>query len=608
MRKTFLQAEQYILENRDDDYFALSDTIKSYPLYPYLHYQWLARHLDDNEAVRTFLHDHPDTRYASMLHRKWLARLGSKQEWATFVKHYVETNDVEQQCFFAEAQYVLGQKPIALEKAVQLWAGGKALPHACDKLVQWLKESPAFTPELVWQRFQAALTQNHQKLAKQIVSSLPPVQKNTAEIWLKLHKQPQIVKNPTTIKTNDPKAGELFSHAIVQWLEHDPAAALSAWDSQKTKFKLPASLKADTEKRLGMALAFRRDRRAYQRLSEYAGDDPSAQEWRVRAALSHQSWPNVLSALDALNDELKHQDKWQYWRARALQGVGKTQDSQTYLRELAKRRSFYAFMAASQLKEDITLDDHPLTVSKAELKELHSRRDFMMISELLNLDRKTEAALQWWHAIAGLNSRDLKVAAKLAQEWDWPSTAIYTIAKAKHWDDMDLRFPLIFRTDVREHADRYGLDPAMIYGIIRQESAFDEFAGSPAGAMGLMQLMPKTAQRLAGELKERWRNDYNLLLPAINIKYGSYYFKKLFDRYNGHYAMAIAAYNAGPSRVKQWLPQEGSMPADIWIETIPYKETRAYVSSVVMNTLIYQKRLQRNTLKVTDFTKEIGAK
>lgn len=598
MRQTFLQAEHYIKQNRDDDYLALSDTLIDYPLYPYLHYQWLTKHLNDSIAVREFLRQYPDTRYAALLHNQWLRYLGEKQQWLTVIREYKTGNDSELRCYVGQAQYRLGQQQQALETAKQFWLSGKSYSTACNPLFDWLQHAPGFTSDLIWQRLITALSHNNVHLAKQMQRLLPPAQRNAAEDWLQLHQRPQEVQNRTSGKPNDARAAALFAHAIRRWADSDPDAALRTWEAKKQHFDLSAKLVTDTEKRLGMELAFKRDKRAYSLLQKHAGDDTSAQEWRVRAALSQQNWQHVLSALDALDQELKQQDKWQYWRAKASAATGNNQAAQAIFGELAKQRSFYGFMAATQLQQSIALNHHPVRISAKELSAIQNSKAFRVVSELLNIERRAEATRQWWHAVTQLDDHGKKMAAKLAEKWQWPSMAIFTIAKAKYWDDTELRFPLAFKQLVQSQAHRQQLDPSLIFGLIRQESAFDQFAGSPAGAMGLMQVMPQTAKSIAKDFNERWHNQFNLLTPELNIKYGSAYFKKMLKRYDGHYALAIAAYNAGPGRVNQWLPKNRHLPADIWIETIPYKETRNYVSSVIMYAMIYQQRLSGNSLKM----------
>ncbi|MCK5477846.1 MAG: transglycosylase SLT domain-containing protein, partial [Methylococcales bacterium] len=221
------------------------------------------------------------------------------------------------------------------------------------------------------------------------------------------------------------------------------------------------------------------------------------------------------------------------------------------------------------------------------------------------VDKRMEAKRQWWYAVTKLDKKDILIAAKYAQQLDWTQTAIFTIAKAKYWDDVSLRFPLAYQDQVQKNADKQQLNPAVIFGLIRRESAFNQDAQSPVGARGLMQIMPKTGRQIAKELKEKWRNKNNLFNPSTNVKYGAYYYKQLLNQFNGHYALAAAAYNAGPHRVKRWLPVENALAADIWVETIPFKETRAYVSAVLTYALIYQKQLKKNILTMKDFMRDV---
>jgi len=227
-----------------------------------------------------------------------------------------------------------------------------------------------------------------------------------------------------------------------------------------------------------------------------------------------------------------------------------------------------------------------------------------LIAELNALDRVVEAKRQWWYQIKRLKKTEIMAAAKLAEQWGWNQVAIYTIARAKYWDDVGLRFPIKYEDQIQQNARLNNLDPAIILGLIRRESAFDEKARSPVGARGLMQIMPKTGRQIARELKQKWRSESVLFNPEVNVKYGSYYYKQLLNQFNGHYALAAAAYNAGPHRVNKWLP-ELPMAADIWIETIPFKETRAYVGAVLTYALIYQQRMHRNVLKIKEFLRDI---
>lgn len=604
MRQTFLQAERYIEQDRDLDFFALADSLIDYPLYPYIQYQWLVKHLDETSAIQSYLHDFSASRYAPMLQRKWLSHLGKQQDWPAFAKYYAPSKDTELQCYFARAQFHLGQESAAITTAKRLWQSGKTMPAACAPLFDALVSASDFDNQAAWQRFHAALAQNEIEVAKQVLPLIPTKDWELAATWLNLHSNPlEITKDRKWRQFAE--AGAILAHAIKRLLKTDPQTALAFWDEQKKHFPIAETEAAEVEKQLGMALAFNRNAEAYARLAPYIGNDGPAQEWLVRAALAQQNWPEVLQAIDRLQPELKHQEKWQYWQAKALQATGKPQQAQTLFQSLAQQRSFYGFLAAGLLQTPIRLNHQPLQVSNRQIETLENRNEFQAVREWLALERQPEAIRQWWHAIDGLESSQLTAAAKLAQNWQWPAMAIFTLARANHWDDVEMRFPMPHQQLIQSNAEQNHLEASLLFGLIRQESAFDPLAGSGAGAIGLMQLMPATAKQMAGELKEPWNNQYNLLNPDTNIRYGSRYYKKILDRFNGHLILATAAYNAGPNRVKQWLPQSSPLPADIWLETVPYKETRSYIASVLMYALIYQERLQKNRLKVADLLQPV---
>lgn len=262
-------------------------------------------------------------------------------------------------------------------------------------------------------------------------------------------------------------------------------------------------------------------------------------------------------------------------------------------------------MSAEKLNQDYQLSDTPIQVLPEMLTRFKNKKDFRIVAELIAVDKPKEARRQWWYALKKLNKKQILLAAKYAEELGWKQVAIFTLAKAKYWDDVAVRFPMAYKTQVQKNAQEQKLNPAIIFGLIRRESAFNKNAHSPVGARGLMQIMPKTGQQIARELKEKWSNKNKLFEPVTNVKYGAYYYKKLLDRFGGHYALAAAAYNAGPHRVNRWLPVDHKVAADIWIETIPFTETRAYVSAVLTYALIYQKQLKKNVLSMRDFMRDV---
>jgi soluble lytic murein transglycosylase len=467
-----------------------------------------------------------------------------------------------------------------------------------------LKKSSQYNQELLWQRFEAAIRNNKVSLAGYVKNQMDKDSQATAQQWLDIHRKPEryipkLLSQPQTVQ-----APLMFVHAIKRMSSSDINRAIELWDQNKDKFDISKTRYDRIEKQLAFKLALKNETGAYERLGQLDASDSNTKAWRIRVALYEQNWPRVITAIQDLSEDDQQSEKWQYWLARAYLETGKTEEAEKLLTTLATKRDFYGYLAADRVNSLYQLANNPIKVSSQEIEDIKNRDAFRVAFELMVLDRENEAKLQWWHALRSLNEYEIIAAAKLAQKWQWDEIAIFTVAKVQYWDDIEMRFPLSYADKIQENAVQQKLNPAIIFGLVRRESAFNKNARSPTGAQGLMQIMPKTGRQIARDLKERWTGKNSLYNPVKNLKYGSYYYQKLLNQFDGHYALALAAYNAGPNRVKQWLPDE-TIPADIWIETIPYRETRDYVTSVLAYTLIYQQRTNSNELSMNDFTRDV---
>jgi soluble lytic murein transglycosylase len=197
-----------------------------------------------------------------------------------------------------------------------------------------------------------------------------------------------------------------------------------------------------------------------------------------------------------------------------------------------------------------------------------------------------------------MNDRELQIAAVIAGRWGWHARAIRTVVMSGHPDDLELRFPVIYRDVIEANAAKYEIDSGLIYGVVRQESAFVADARSDAGAIGLMQLLPSTGRAGIRRLRLNARVEDALLSVEHNVSLGVNYLKRVLDRYSGNQVLATAAYNAGPSRVNSWMPDE-TVDADLWVETIPYNETRGYVKNVLAFAAVYEYRLGKQPTRLT---------
>jgi soluble lytic murein transglycosylase len=395
--------------------------------------------------------------------------------------------------------------------------------------------------------------------------------------------------------TDTPLVREILVHAVGRLARHKPEQAWKHWQEISRSHQFTPEQQGQVLRDIALHAALGDDPGAAQWLAAVPDShaDASIRQWRVRVALANGDWDSALHWLDQLPPEERSSETWLYWRARALDAKGASGDALTEYARLSSERSYYGFMASDRLKRPYQMNDARAAHDKQQLGAIEQLPGIARARELYRTGKRLEARREWHYATEKLSEEQLKAAALLAHRWGWHDRAIVTASQAKYWSDLTLRFPLPHRESILANARRYELDPALIYGVIRQESAFMEDARSPVGALGLMQLMPATGQQTARALNIRYGGNDALLQSDQNIRLGSAYFRKLLDRYNGSPVLAAAAYNAGPHRVSRWLPTDQSMQADLWMELIPYPETRNYVRRVLAYATVFEWRLQR---------------
>jgi soluble lytic murein transglycosylase len=309
------------------------------------------------------------------------------------------------------------------------------------------------------------------------------------------------------------------------------------------------------------------------------------QEWQVIADLSQ--------ALIEQHGIESLSDKQRYWRGHALQELGDPVAAHQQWLALAQERSFYGFMSADLTGLEYHLNHQAIDVDDIELQELASLKGIKRLREWLLLGEPHKANLEWLLVKDTLSQRQRLTAARLAEVWHEPNLAIQATIAARYWNDIALRFPLHYRHEIGDVTTDLSVDDSLVMSLARQESAFNEKARSPVGALGLMQLMPSTARSIAKTLGMKI-SSATLLDGDTNLTLGSHYLDTLVTRYAGNTVLAAAAYNAGPYRVDQWLEEaQNCQRIDTWIESIPYNETRQYVQNVLTYRVIYNKLMGR---------------
>lgn len=597
-RERFLDARKALQSGRDDRFQQLAAELHDYPLYPYLRYDQLNENLSKarDTDIRTFLDNYPDTPLANRLRRNWLDYLARQHQWQRFLAFYTaDRADVELQCQYLRATRRDPADPEWLDAATELWLVGTSQPDACDPVFKVLVDSPRMTQALVWQRIGLAMEENAPSLASFLARMLPANERKWVEIWREAHQHPTSAQSLPALRKDTEHSRDILAHAILRLGRSDAAAAQAWWSEIREHYSFSDAQRIRVPRQIALYAAYQRLPEAHVLLAQLpaAARDSAVRGWQARSALLQRDWQAVADAIDAMPATERQESEWRYWMAQAQFQLGNREMALPMFSALAKERSYHGFLAADFLQQDYSMQHESISVTDTELAQLQQRHPGLLrAGELLRADLVYEARREWAYAIRDLSEPELQAAAVLAHRWDWHDRAIITAGRSEHQDDLDLRFPVLYEPEVTRIAAQLQLDPSWILGIMRQESAFMVDARSPAGALGLMQLMPATGAKVARMLRLPKPNSYTLLQADANIRLGSNYLKQTLESL-GNQVLATAAYNAGPYRVRRWLPEDQPMSTPLWVDTIPFSETRGYVRGVLAFATVYDARLQR---------------
>ncbi len=592
-RQLFLQAEKALLKGQAQTFDKLKKQLKDYPLYPYLVYKDLRNNLhhQNDKTIQHFLKTYEYTPLAGRLRSAWLKRLGKTNQWKRFLSFYKDGNGETLTCYYLTALLETNQKNKAFPLITKTWLHGKSLPKECDEPFRQWKKAGYQTNQRLWKRIALAMENDQINLAGYLGKSLDKTNRSYFHQWLNVRKKPQEM-SIKSFSGQHPYRELAFVQGIEKLAREDLAKTIELWDELRRDIIQDPVLIARVETKLSLKFLNPEsiDEYDYLVFAEPCHDDTKLQEIRVRAALLHRQWPDVLAWIERMPEEHRNNDRWTYWQARALQMTGQPVQADKLLTKLSKQRSFYGFMAADAISVDYSLNHATIETDPQVLSNVLEEPAIQRARELLALERYLDARREWYFITRGFDQEELIAAAQIAHSWQWHDRAISSLAQAKAWNDLGIRFPVEHKQQVIEASKDKEIDPPWVFAMIRQESAFMSDANSSAGALGLMQLMPRTARSVARKLKMRNPSKQELFTPQKNIQLGTTYLEQVYQQLDKNPVLAIAAYNAGPHRVKRWLP-ENNMPADIWIELVPFRETRNYVKSVLAYKVIYASKL-----------------
>ncbi|MCH9757462.1 MAG: lytic transglycosylase domain-containing protein [Gammaproteobacteria bacterium] len=520
------------------------------------------------------------------LREKWLYTLAKNNDWPTYIEHYQDSDDVSLQCYAQFARYQQHQDVFQASK--KIWLTGDNLPPACDKLFTVLIDKNIITNDLILERVQLTLEKRNVSLAKYLVSraELPsPYEKRTLEI---IQKQPTRIASLSQSKLHS----NYYLYGLKRLVSSNPKRAIELWEEIKNEDVLNDEQKQAFLTHLALYQAIRNKPDSYQWFNQVTPDayNETLLDWQIRFALRNHEWARVKTLIELSNKQ--EEPAWQYWLARAESSLGNQQQANATYEKLAKTRHYYGFLASTRLKQPLAFQQE-----KANDKAL-ALEEYQLVTEeiktLYNSNRQLEASRMANDFASELpkNKRSAFIA-WLQHTLHWTGKSVYLSGDKSLKDQLTLRFPLAHKKSVQRYAKQYDIPEALVYAIIRQESAFRHDVISPVGAHGLMQLMPKTAQHVARKKRITYHNTKDLFVPDKNIKLGVAYLNELADRFDNNPLLMVAAYNAGPHQVNRWIKTHPIEEIDIWIDTLPWGETRNYLKSVMAFYAVYQHRLDQ---------------
>jgi len=584
---------------------------KGHALEPYAAYWELKARLGEATAqeVQDFYARYPGTYQEDRLRNDWLLLLGQRRDWAAFAAEYPNFrmgDDREVRCYALLVEHLKNPAADArlADEVRKNWYAQRDADDGCRAAAERLVGSKNLNVQDVWQKARLALEANRPRAARDAVAIVSP---ESAAMVAELIDSPARFLTEKNIAIRSTRK-ELITLALVKMASADQAGAESAaammdtkWGSQLTAEErnwVWGLIGKQTATRLGTlpasaALAH------FGKVSKLTDLTDDMLGWKVRASLragAQPRWRDVLAGINAMSEAARLDPTWVYWKARAL--IATTQagnpEAVALYQSIASVRGFYEQLALEELGQKITVPQKPAPISLEEKEAARLNAGLNRAAYAIAIGLRPEGVREWNYSTnlakpGGMTDRELLAAAQFAcdkQIWD---RCINTSERTKGVIDLEQRFPMPFRDAVVKRSQSINLDPAYVYGLIRQESRFIMDARSHVGASGLMQVMPATARETARRIGLTGFTADQITDRDTNIAIGTGYLKMVLDDVGGSMPMAAAAYNAGPGRPRTWRGQSGSPTIDaaIWAESVPFSETRDYVKKVLSNTTSY---------------------
>ncbi len=574
-----------------------SAALASYVLYAYLQAARLAYALEhagagEAEADRltaTFLDAHRGEAVAAPLHRAWLESLARRNEWHALLEHFdtaVATEALE--CGRLNARIALGQTAGLEAELAQRWLTPWRLPPECEPAFQWLRDQGGVDDALVAERVRRLLDNGQASFARVIARRLPDDQAKPLLVWADLIEKPaESIDALLAAPAVDADAAQLLD-GFARLARGAPREALNRFDALLRARLTSTEAASKAARALALGLAWDRDAEALDFFARVAPQDldDDALEWLVRAALWKGDWRAARNGIAAMSPAKQTEAAWRYWTGRTAEAAGEPAVARERYGSLAEDDNYYSAMAAARLGKRVAPHVARFPADEATIERMAHGAPFVRAHELLLCGLRPLATLEWRAGYAALEDALKPQAVHLAARWGLYDIAVATATSHGVFNDYELLYPRPYAKEVAGAVELTRLEEPLLYGVLRQESLFRPDATSLAGAAGIAQLGYSTATSTASRWQLPRPSRADLYDPETSIRLGAARLTTLIDKYAAQLPVALAAYNAGESAAERWLPEQ-ALDSDIWIENIPYNETRAYVRRVLWHSLVF---------------------
>jgi soluble lytic murein transglycosylase len=602
-REAFARAWKAAARGDRDEFDALFAGLQGYLLYPYLQYEDLRNRRSQvaEDEMSGFLATHEDWAFAAGLKTSWLRSLASQKRWDVLLRQGQQATDTEVRCAYAQARIEAGQTEGLLPVAQSLWTVGRSQPDACDPVFRWLQREGGITPALAWQRIRLAMEARQPRLVPYLARFLPEADRPWADRWYQQDRGGYRKLEQAARWPDEDKSRDITGFGLERLARTDADRAWRVYQALADHFAWAGYVRSGLLREIALWSAVHGSADTAQRMRAVPEDarDDGLLEWAARHALATGSWADALQAIGSMSPAASDNSRWRFWKARALLATGQDAEARDLFSELAAESGYHGFMAADLLGLPYIVCPEAPVVDAADIEDLAGQTGFDRALELRRAGISNWARSEWQRAARALDTQGLRTAAGLAVREGWPEMAIFALGNSGDQRWYEWRFPLDFSSLVNSNSSAMDLDPAWVMGLIRSESAMAVDALSGAGARGLMQVTPATAQQLAKRHGYAYSGLDQLMQADENVRFGTTYLRDLLDRFGGNSVLVSGAYNAGPNAVDRWLKDRPLGDPAIWVENLPYRETRDYIPRVLAFATIYDWRMQRPVNRIS---------